>query len=170
MTDQVDKLYPGTAVKRMMSARERVCSFSPATLSKSWQEVRRSMGYTGHSFNDWNHVDATCMLGKVTHFENNGEVQGIALGNRLGRGIEVASIKELGPGADVAHIQFKSRIAFKLVWCPPNYKQFILCDDEGHFLNFGAPTGTLPHIRERERNFKHVEGSKYAKEAFERHP
>ena len=90
------------------------------------------------------------------------------------------SIEELGPGGswstcmmgcnespprDVAHAQFKSRIAFKLVWCPgaeSDFTKFVLVDDEGELLNEGQPTGTLPHIRERQHNFQLVRGSKYA--------
>ena len=59
------------------------------------------------------------------------QVVGIAAGNQLGPGIALASLPELGPGGswstclmgcasepprDVAHLQFKARIAFKLVW------------------------------------------------------
>ena len=35
---------------------------------------RFSKGYTGHSFNDFNHVDLTTMLDQVSDNENNGEV------------------------------------------------------------------------------------------------
>jgi hypothetical protein len=31
-------------------------------------------GYTGHSFNDYNHCDLTTMLGAVAHNENRGQV------------------------------------------------------------------------------------------------
>ena len=69
------------------------------------------------------------MLGDVAHNLNEAgtnRVQGIAIGNRLGPGIEVASLPELGQGGtwstctngcnmdppqDVAHVQFRSRIA-----------------------------------------------------------
>ena len=59
------------------------------------------------------------------------QVKGIAAGNQLGAGIVIASDPALGPGgswstclmgcnasppADVAHLQFKAHIAFKLVW------------------------------------------------------
>ena len=65
-------------------------------------------------------------------------MDGIAFGNQLGPGIRVASLPELGPGGswstclmgcsapqprDVAHVQFRSRIAFKLVWAPPAYSK-----------------------------------------------
>ena len=60
---------------------------------------------------------------------NESIIAGIAFDNPLGPGIEILSIKELGPGAsrsncmmgcnkeppqDVAYIKFKSRICFKL--------------------------------------------------------
>ena len=38
------------------------------------------------------------------------------------------------PPQDVAHLQFKSRIAFKLVWCPPNFDKFVLVDDDGELV------------------------------------
>jgi hypothetical protein len=65
----------------------------------------------------------------VADNNNEGQVAGIAFDNRLGQGIVAASLTEPGPGgswstcmigcasdppADVAHIQFRSRIAFKL--------------------------------------------------------
>lgn len=63
---------------------------------------------------------------------------GIHRSNQLGPGIQIASLPELGPGGswstcmmgcnsdpprDVAHLQFQSRIAFKLVWyvVPANF-------------------------------------------------
>lgn len=142
-----DKLYPGTAVERMMNIRARVQSLSPADLSQDWEEVRRKIlwagglrdlptaqpgaGYTGHSFNDYNHCDLTAMLEDYSDSTNDGQVQGIHKKNFLGKGIKIASLPELGPGGswstcmmgcasepprDVAHVQFKARIAFKLVW------------------------------------------------------
>ena len=69
------------------------------------------------------------------------------------------------PPRDVAHLQFRSRIAFKLVWCPPTYTRFVLVDDAGNLLNKGAPRGQLPHLSERRQNFQVVAGSKYAVQA-----
>jgi hypothetical protein len=34
----------------------------------------------------------------------------------------------------VAHLQFKARIAFKLVWCPPTFEKFVLVDDDGELV------------------------------------
>ena len=66
-------------------------------------------------------------------------------------------------------MQFKSRIAFKLVWCPPTFRQFVLVDDDGNLLTYGQPDErTVPHIRHRQMNYMHVENSKYGKNAFER--
>jgi hypothetical protein len=71
------------------------------------------------------------MLDDAADNDNEGRVVGIAHYNRLGAGIRIASMPELGPGGswstcmmgcntdppqDVAHLQFRSRIAFKLVW------------------------------------------------------
>jgi len=115
--------------------------------------------------------------------ENDGSVKGIAVGNRLGNGIRIASLPELGPGGswstcalgckhdppqDVAHVQFQSRVAFKLVWVPTdNFDSFVLVDDDGKLLAKGKPSSLegLPPLRERQMNYKIVEGSKYAKEA-----
>lgn len=196
-TEEVDKLYPGTAVTRMLNIRSRVKSLTQEELSGDWEITRRHIlfagglrdlpqavpgkGYTGHSFNDYNHVDLTAMLEEVSHFDNSdGKVVGISRSNRLGEGIKIASIPDLGVGGswstcqigsnveppqDVAHIQFRSRIAFKLVWCPPAFNKFVLVDDDGNLLNYGIPTGELPPLRERQRNYQVVAGSKYAKEA-----
>mmetsp|Transcript_45780 Transcript_45780/g.111619 ORF Transcript_45780/g.111619 Transcript_45780/m.111619 type:complete len:298 (+) Transcript_45780:113-1006(+) len=195
----VDPQYPGTAVERMMAVRDRATSLTTEELSGPWEDVRRKIlwagglrdlptaipgqGYTGHSFNDYNHVDLTCMREQVSRNENDGSVQQIAIGNQLGPGIKIASLEELGPGGswstcaigcnqdpprDVAHIQFKSRIAFKLVWCPtPPFDTFVLVDDGGKLLAQGTPQGSLPSIRERQINYKIVAGSKYAEAADE---
>jgi hypothetical protein len=193
----LDPDYPGTAVERMLTARVRARSLAPADLSGDWAEVRRRLlwaaglrdlpeapvggGNTSHSFNDYNHCDATCMLPESVYRENAGEVPGIALGNRLGAGIEAASLPELGPGGswstctngchldpprDVAHVQFRARIAFKLVWCPPTFTTFVLVDDDGVELNRGTPNGDLPPLEERRANFALVRGSKYATAAL----
>jgi len=192
----VDPMYPGTSVARMLASRERVGSLKPEDLSTEWESVRQRLlwcaglrdlrsaspgqGYTGHAFNDANHCDATTMLGDVSHNLNNegpNRIAGIAIGNRLGPGIEVASLPELGEGGswstctngchldppqDVAHIQFRSRIAFKLVWCPPSFLTFVLVDDDGGLLATGTPTGALPSARDRAANYMLVRGSKYA--------
>lgn len=194
----IDPDYPGTAVERLMKARERVASLTTDDLNGNWPDVRRKIlwagglrdlpdavpgqGYTGHSFNDFNHVDLTCMIDQASDNENDGSVKGIAIGNRLGNGIRVASLPELGPGGswstcalgcnkeppqDVAHIQFQARIAFKLVWVPnANFDTFVLVDDEGNLLAQGKPNGNdLPALRERQMNYRIVAGSKYAKAA-----
>jgi len=109
------------------------------------------------------------------------QIVGIARGNFLGKGIQIASLPELGPGGswstcangcnqnppqDVAHIQFQSRIAFKLVWCPTDsYNVFVLVDDDGALLAKGVPTGDLPSLDQRVLNYQLVRGSKYAVEA-----
>ena len=67
----IDPQYPGTAVERMLAARARVTSLAKEDLNDAWEEVRRKIlwagglkdlpnarpgqGYTGHSFNDYNH-------------------------------------------------------------------------------------------------------------------
>jgi hypothetical protein len=139
-------------------------------------DVAPGAGYTGHAFQDWNHCDATTMRTDVADSENQGRVAGIAAANPLGRGIRIASLPELGPGGtwstcimgcnkqppqDVAHVQFQSRIAFKLVWLPPAFDTFALVDDDGGVLARGAPTGQVPPMRERQRNYMAVQGGQY---------
>eukprot|EP00980_Cylindrotheca_fusiformis_P028208 scaffold22586_cov138-Cylindrotheca_fusiformis.AAC.28 len=197
MSNQVDPDYPGTAVERLSNVRDRVKGLTTEDLNGRWDDVRRRLlwagglrdlpdaipgqGYTGHSFNDFNHVDLTCMAEQVSDNENDGSVKGIAMGNHLGSGIRVASLPELGPGGswstcavgcnkdppqDVAHVQFRSRIAFKLVWVPnDNFDAFVLVDDDGDELARGFPTGPLPRRRDRQMNYAIVQGSKYAKVA-----
>lgn len=195
-----DEEYPGTAVARLHAVRDRVKSLTEEDLNGNWEDVRRKLlwagglrdlpnaapgqGYTGHSFNDYNHVDLTTMNDQVSDNENDGQVKGIAIGNRLGSGIRIASLPELGPGGswstcaigcnkdppqDVAHIQFRSRVAFKLIWTPnENYDTFVLVDDEGGFLAKGTPSdgpGSLPPLRERMLNYRIMQGSKYSVEA-----
>ena len=189
--------YPGTALTRMETCRERAASLTEAQLSGDWEEVRSLLlwaaglrdlrdvapgaGNTGHCFNDFNHVDATTMTLDVSDNENRGQVEGIAFGNRLGPGIRVASLPDAGPGGswctcaqggaaeppqDVAHLQFRSAIAWKLVWVPAGgYARFVLVDDAGERLATGVPTGAVPPMRERQYNYAIVRGGRYARAA-----
>ncbi|KAL7442447.1 hypothetical protein ACHAXH_009229 [Discostella pseudostelligera] len=193
-----DPKYPGTAVQRLHAVHQRVAILAnDGSLNGSWENVRRhilwagglrslpnatpGLGYTGHSFNDFNHVDLTTMNDDSSDNLNDGSVKGIAVGNKLGPGIRIASLPELGPGdswstcaigchtdppRDVAHVQFRSRVAFKLVWVPnADYDTFVLVDDDGKLLAVGKPSdgpGALPPRRERERNYQIMRGSKYA--------
>ena len=100
----------------MLAVRERARSLTPDSLSQSWDAVRKSvlwasglrdltdaqpgMGNTGHSFNDYNHVDCTCMAEQVQSNTNQGQVEGIHMVNQLGPGVKIASLPELGPGKD----------------------------------------------------------------------
>lgn len=193
-----DPNYPGTAVQRLRSVHERVAILAhDKSLDGPWEEVRRRLlwagglrdlpdaapgqGCTGHSFNDWNHVDLTTMNDGQSDNLNDGAVKGIAVGNRLGPGIRIASVAALGPGGswstcamgcksdppqDVAHVQFRARIAFKLVWVPnEEYDTFVLVDDAGELLAKGTPSDgprALPGLRERQMNYMIMKGSKYA--------
>jgi hypothetical protein len=195
----VDIEYPGTAVERLRNVRARVASLKEEDLNGDWEQVRRRIlwagglrdlpdaipgkGYTGHAFNDYNHVDLTTMNDEIADNRNDGEVKQIAIGNFLGDGIRIASLPELGPGGswstcangchvdppqDVAHIQFRSRIAFKLVWVPNDaFDMFVLVDDDGSLLAKGKVNGNLPDKRQRQMNYQLVRGSKYAKVADE---
>lgn len=194
--NNIDSIYPGTAVTRMINIRKRVQELTVEQLNGDWSDVRRNIlwagglkdlphsapgqGYTGHSFNDFNHCDLTAMRGDEVENTNQGRVSGIAYSNKLGSGIKIASLPELGPGGswstcmigcqkeppqDVAHLQFRARIAFKLVWAPPSFDSFVLIDDDGKLLASGKPTGILPDMTERTQNYRVVRGSKYAMEA-----
>jgi len=179
--------YPGTSEERMMAIRNRVKSLSYKQLNSSWEEVRKNLLYSGglrdlditsHSFNDFNHCDLTAMNNDMIDNNNKGRVEGIAYSNSLGKVIREASLPELGPGGswttcmigsgknppqDVAHIQFKSKIAFKLIWVPNTYNSFVLVDEDGNILARGTPTGTLPPLSEGKHNYSIVKGSKYTK-------
>jgi hypothetical protein len=111
-----------------------------------------------------------------------GAVAGISRTNRLGTAIRTASLPEVGPGGswstcilgagknpplDVAHVQFRSRVAFKLVWAPPQFATFVLVDDDGKLLVKGTPQegSGLPSLQQRQGNFDVVRGGRYAVEA-----
>lgn len=58
---------------------------------------------------------------------------------------------------------FSFLLPVKLVWVPnENFDTFVLVDDDGKELARGTPTGSLPHIRQRQRNYAMVRGGKYA--------
>lgn len=59
-------------------------------------------------------------------------------------------------------LQFRSRIAFKLVWVPPKFTHFVLVDDAGQLMATGNPTGRLPHLQQRQRNYMAVGNGKYS--------
>lgn len=182
---QYDPAYPGTAVGRLSSVLKRVKELP--SLDGPWVDVRRHLlaagglkedRSTSHAFNDDNHCDLTTMVDSVSFKDNSdGAVAMISKGNLLGPHITQASLSEHGPGgswstctngahltppSDVAHVQFSARVAFKLVWVPPAFTQFVLVDDEGALLKYGTPSGDLPHARSRQGNYGLVKGGKYA--------
>jgi len=187
-----DPAWPGTSVARLRAITERVLSLSQDELDGPWPEARRrllwagglkDMRSTSHAFNDWNHCDLTPMADQVQDESNaDGAVAGISRQNMLGEHIRVASLPEVGPGgswstcilgasqeppSDVAHVQFRSRIAFKLVWAPPTFDSFVLVDDEGKLLAKGTPQAGsgLPSVQQRQKNYEVVRGGRYAAEA-----
>ena len=89
MTQDPD--YPGTAVERMLAVRDRVKELAKTdALNQRWEDVRKKIlwcgglrdlpnavpgqGYTGHSFNDFNHVDLTAMKDTESDNKNEGRV------------------------------------------------------------------------------------------------
>jgi hypothetical protein len=187
-----DPDWPGTSVPRLRAITERVLSLDQSQLDGPWPEVRRKLLWAGglrdipatsHAFNDWNHCDLTPMADEVQEESNaNGAVAGISRQNRLGPAIRTASLPEVGPGGswstcilgaaktpplDVAHVQFRSRVAFKLVWVPSSFSTFVLVDDDGKLLAKGTPQqgSGLPRLSERSANYDAVKGGRYAVEA-----
>jgi len=190
-----DPKYPGTAVTRMNNIISNIKSLTPAELSVDWNSVRTNLlkaggmrniqsgvGNDSHCFEDFNHCDLTPIRDSMFNQKNNGRVNNIDQTNSLGSSIVAASIPDPGPGGswctcmincntqpdpkDVAHVQFQSKIAFKLVWAPPNYTTFVLIDDSGNLLNYGTPTGNLPDYKSRKDNFSLTIGSKYSDAAI----
>jgi len=146
---EYDPVYPGTAVGRLRSVLQRVRNLE--NLDGAWPDVRRLLLAAGglkedfstsHAFNDDNHCDLTTMVDGVSHNSNaDGAVSVISRRNQLGPHIQKASLPGHGKGGswstctngahmtpprDVAHVQFSSRVAFKLVWVPPNFEEFVL--------------------------------------------
>lgn len=151
---------------------------------KDLRNVAPGKGNTGHCFNDFNHVDATTMSIEEADNENSGRVVGMAYRNPLGEGIRAARDETMGEGgswctcilgsaseppADVAHVQFRSKIAWKLVWVPgksgKDFSRFVLVDDAGVELATGVPSGNLPTLAERQGNYNVVKGGRYARAA-----
>lgn len=121
------------------------------------------------------------MVGAVSHNQNDGRVAGIAIGNQLGPGIGAASLRvgtqspapssegswctcQLGAArrGDVCHLQFKSKVGFKLVWCAAeDWAAFRLVGDEGEVLAGGVAHPPLPPLSQRRGNAAEVAGSVY---------
>ena len=142
-----DREYAGTAVERTTNGRARGEPERERSLQglgirgatdrfygrRAFGPERRrpGKGKHRHCFNDFNHVDATTMSMDDADNENEGRVAGMHRTNALGEGIRGASDRALGqfvvrdilgsnlePPRDVAHVQFRSKIAWKLVWVP----------------------------------------------------
>ena len=87
-------LYPGTAEERLQTCKNRAKGLTEDELSRDWETLVRpkllwaaglrdvrnvapGKGYTGHCFNDFNHVDATTMLMHTADNEHDGSVRGM---------------------------------------------------------------------------------------------
>jgi len=182
--DKFDPEYPGTSLERLENIQKRIKGLKQKSFSVDWDSVRALLLWAGGiskkkpdvnenvdldmegmiagAFNDYKSVDMTPSLGAVLP-------KGVKLGH-----LEHATATELGRGTswvtdgarDDAHTRYRSRIAFKLVWCPPSFNSFVLVDDSGAYLNHGTPIGsTLPDLSIREANYNAVKESKYAVEA-----
>lgn len=184
----LDIEYPGTSTLRLLEVLKRVRQLdSSKDLSGNWSEnVRKQLlwagglkdiqNLTGHAFNDDNHCDLATMVGAVQGESNrNGE-----RGTQIQRGSE--PFADISGGSwstcinganatprpnDVAHAQFRSRVAFKLVWTPASdFERFVLVDDNGGVLkesgaiDFSGP-GIAPSPRARKGNYEQVKGGIY---------
>jgi hypothetical protein len=141
-----DPLYPGTAVKRMLAIRERVKSLTEQQLNGDWPSVRRHLlwagglkdfkgksngvGNTERAFSDFNHCDLVAVKEDFVGADSVATSRGMHIAT-TSSDMSAASERELGPGgswttcmvgcnelcpSDSAHVAFKARIAFKLVW------------------------------------------------------
>jgi len=188
-----ERMMNGRARAAALSAREldgdwssevRPALLRAAGLIDLGNDVAPGRGNTQHCFNDFNHVDATTMTLEHSDNNNEGQVAGIAFNNPLGVGIRAARDPTMGEGGswctcilgsgqepprDVAHVQFKSKIAWKLVWVPgpeQDFRSFVLVDDAGELLAKGTPSGSgMPSVMERKQNYEVVRGGRYAVEA-----
>jgi hypothetical protein len=184
-----ERMMNGRARAAALSARELDGDWStavrPALLRAAGLvdlgNVPPGQGNTQHCFNDFNHVDATTMVLAHADNSNRGRVAGMAYDNPLGDGIRAARDETMGEGgswctcilgsaqeppADVAHVQFQSKVAWKLVWVPgpggDDFSRFVLVDDAGVELATGVPSGNVPTKRERRANYQTVAGGRYA--------
>lgn len=169
----------GTATKRLEAARGQARSLNQAALTGDWEGIRKQLlqaaglkaqGETSHCFNDYNHVSAMTVVNENRDNEHDGKVTGMGVGNQLGDGIKKASLHDragfekggswctcaIGAGKeppfDVAHHQFKSEVAFYLVWLKGS-TEFALVTEEGKHLACGQAEGTLPPADQRKDNW-----------------
>ena len=177
------KQYPGTSIKRLNIIHNNIRLLTLNDLKDTWNNIRpkllnagglKNVYETSHIFNDFNHCDLTPMKRNTFDNQNQGKVMNIHPTNYLGDVIKKCSINNdnifkdndgswgtcmigcnQNPPQDVAHIQFKSKIAFKLIWLPPNYDEFVLVDDDGNILKKGINLDTKnPNKIERKKNFE----------------
>lgn len=187
--------YPNTDTTTLMAITKKIRNWTSVDVQGSWREVRNklmdisglstSCGHTSHCFNDWNHVDLLCVDESKYHLTNQeSQVLGIdhvnsledvirhctSQGQRVWTTCMMGCSREEEP-QDVAHQQFKCKIAFKLVWLPgleEKYDRFCLLDEEGDVL---IVSGVIdfpeeqqhelhydhyPVISERQENHQHI--------------
>lgn len=175
---QIGSSLPGTATERLNAARDRARSldgkligdFAGIRKQLLWAaglaDISEGEGRTSHCFSDWNHVAATTMQQAEIHNKHNGSVKGMAVGNYLGSSILAASLHEgkgfeqgnswctcaKGAPEDIAHVQFKSEVAFYLVWLKGG-DQFALVTEQGEHLACGHPSKDLPTVSDRKGNW-----------------
>ncbi|CAK0838884.1 unnamed protein product [Prorocentrum cordatum] len=173
-----------TRAERMLQLEQPVGAHAGMTSPKKQRRVRavawvslmpgglKEDYSTSHAFNDDNHCDLTtmavqegigdqklvlCLRGSPAAAE---EAMSEDPADR-----QLGGTEREGPALDMNRAErqkHQGRIAFKLVWAPPDFSQFVLVDDEGRELRRGRPTGSLPPARARQGNFELVAGGKYA--------
>jgi len=144
---------------------------------------------TMHIFSDFNHCDLTPIKKSYYCNENNGQVEGIHYSNSLCSVIKNNSLSlesknkkgkkiinndgswgtcmigcDKNPPQDVAHLQFKCKIAFKLIWLPGKnglFENFVLVGDDGKILKKGNNLDIVyPPFDQRKMNYEVVKNSK----------
>lgn len=185
--------YDGTSSKRLQTIHRNLNKIPDESLIDNWETIRvkllqagglKNVFETQHILNDFNHCDITPMKKKTFEHINQNKVKGIDKVNYLGDLIRKCSINYglfsdkdgtwgtcmIGcnqlPPQDVAHLQFNSKIAFKLIWLPPEYNNFIIVDDDGNLLKKGQNLNKdIPNKSERKLNFQTADSpnSKYTK-------
>ena len=186
--------YLGTSEKRLKTIHNNISLLTINDLNGRWNYIREKLLFAGglkneyrtsHIFNDYNHCDLTPIKKDFFENENKGKVENINKKNYLGNVINECSINNnhnftdndgswgtcmigcgKNPPQDVAHIQFQSKIAFKLIWLPPEYDKFALVDDDGKIIKTGENFDkNFPNKYERQMNFEIVNqpSSKYIK-------
>jgi hypothetical protein len=72
--------------------------------------------------------------------------------------------RDLAVPMSFCNTQHRSRIAFRMVWCPENFDNFVIVDQDGDVLTRGRLDGAhdLPPLRERQMAWDIIKNSVYS--------